>query len=279
MGKMRKTRYMAGWEVYFEYKKETIDFLTIHGVDEEGFLFFKEAQLALEFEIEGNKIINGYRHRQDSKELEWENIDLPIDDWEDHQVFLLEKDPQGVHQIGGSMPEGLTLPTHSELTSPFQYIGTLDGRDPFLEWLNMEKLHIVFPIYDVSDGVYLDYSNPLQPKIVGPSTFYGGADVEHQIEFSQVNFRATRELDVIKYKNGDALLGGVPLWFQFPHVPKCPVTNKPMRFICSIGSHTNSKVVKGVEHVRNNHLIFGDMSHLMLFYSTESKILFARIEP
>jgi hypothetical protein len=219
----RKTKYLGGWEVYFENKGNTIDFLTTHGVDFEGFQFFKDAQLALEFEIEGNKLIKGYKHCQDEKKLQWENIKLPLDDWNDHKVFLLEKDPNGVHRIGGNTPKDLQRPSHPVFLSTFQYIGTLDCTDPFFNWINLEKLHIVFPIYDLNAGIYLDYSNPSQPKIIEPVEFFDESDEGYKVEFEQVNFSTTSVLDINKYMNEDALLCGVPLWYQFPNVPKCPI--------------------------------------------------------
>jgi hypothetical protein len=279
-GNIRKTRYLGGWEVYFENKGSTINFLTTHGVNFEGFQFFQSVQLALEFEIEGNKLIKGYKHKQNEKKLLWENIKLPLKDWNDHEVFLLEKDPNGVHRIGGSKPKDLLLPTHPAVLSPFQYIGTLDCTDPFFYWINMGKLHIVFPIYDLNDGIYLDYNNPSQPQIIEPVEFFDESDEEYQVEYEQVNFTTTSVLDVNKYKNEDALLCGVPLWYQFPNVPKCPISNKPMRFICSIKSDSKIKVIDSGElPARDDFLILGDMSHLMLFYNPETKILFAKIEP
>jgi hypothetical protein len=276
----RKTRYLGGWEVYFENKGNTIDFLTTHGVNFEGFQFFKNVQLALEFEIEGNMLIKGYKHRQAEKKLEWENIKLPLEDWIEHKVFLLEKDPNGAHRIGGTKPKDLVLSTHPALASPFQYIGTLDCTDPFFNWIDMEKLHIVFPIYELNAGIYLDYSNPTQPKIIEPVEFFDESYEEYLAEYEQVNFNTTSVLDVNKYMNENALLCGVPLWYQFPHVPKCPISKKPMRFICSIKSDKNIKVIDNGElPAREDCLIFGDMSHLMLFYNPDTKILFAHIEP
>lgn len=53
-----------------------------------------------------------------------------------------------------------------------------------------------------------------------------------------------------------------------------------MRFICSIKSDKEIKVVNHEdEYAKDSILIFGDMSHLMLFYNPVTKILFANIEP
>lgn len=279
--KKQKIRFLGGWEIYFENMEPTIEFLKTHGVDKEGFMFFKEVQSALEFEIEGNKLIKGYKHHKDIKELKWQNVNLPISDWTDHKVFLLEKDPKGAHRIGGSIPQELILPEHPELTTMFQYIGTLDCTDPYFNWLNMEKLHVVFPVNECYGGIYLDYSNPSKPQLIedltNPDDWYESTDEGIQIEYSQVNFKTTNVLDVSKFNNRDALLCGVPLWYQFPHVPKCPITNEPMRFICSIESDKDIRVVNK-ERERDDILIFEDMGHLMLFYHPVTKILFANVE-
>lgn len=144
----------------------------------------------------------------------------------------------------------------------------------------MDKLHIVFPLYELNPGIYLDYSNPSKPQIIKPITFFTESFEDYQVEYSQVNFKTTSVLDADKYKLRAALLCGVPLWYQFPHVPKCPITNEPMRFICSIKSDKEITVIDNKdEGTRDNILIFGDMSHLMLFYNPKTKILFVNIEP
>ncbi|WP_078554468.1 hypothetical protein [Bacillus alkalicellulosilyticus] len=276
-------KYIGGWEIYFDSKESAIDILLTHGVDVSGFNFFKNVQSALEFEMEGNKLIKGYQHNKDKKVLTYENIDLPISEWNEHTVFLMEKDPEGTHHIGGKIPDNLTIPKHPEQTTPFQYIGTLNGRDPYFQWLGLDYLHIVFPLEELNEGVFLDYSNPEEPIVIEPIIVHADAfeNYSYNLELSQVKYKTTNLLSVHKFNAGEALLGGVPLWYQFPRIPKCPITTEPMKFVCSIKSDNTINVVKKQNNVvvENNSLSLGDGSHLMLFFNPDKKILFAHIEP
>ncbi len=278
---MRK-RYLAGWEVYLENKEETIDFFKTHGVTKNGFDLFNQIQAGIELELDGQKIVRAYQHQQGHQKLKWENEELPLEDWVDHSVFFLKKDVSGNHRIGGAKPTDLKLPEHPNVKTKFQYIGTFDGNDPVFRWLNVEQFNIVFPLFECNSGVYFDYSNPLEPKVLEPTTFTDDwEDIflqDTQIEFEQVNYRSIHQLeDIGLFENRDVLLCGIPMWYQYPRVPKCPKTNEPMRFVCSIESDPSIKVVND-HQVHNDILIFGDMGHLMVFYHTTSKVAFVMME-
>ncbi|RXJ04284.1 hypothetical protein DS745_02555 [Anaerobacillus alkaliphilus] len=278
---MRK-RYLAGWEIYLEDKEESIDYFKTHGVTEEAFQLFKQLQAGIELEIEGNQIVRAVEHQQEHQKVKWENEELPLEEWEDHPVFFLKKDVNGNHRIGGKKPKELQLPKHAEVMTKFQYIGSLGGEDRAFQWMNMEQFHIVFPLFECNYGVFFDYSNPLEPKVIEPTTFTDDWEdsflQETQVEYERVNYRVTDELnDLQEFESRDVLLCGVPMWYQFPCVPRCPVTNEPMRFVCSIESDPSIKVINDHE-VHNDILIFGDMGHLMVFYHPTSKVAFVMME-
>jgi len=79
----------------------------------------------------------------------------------------------GNHIVGGEIPDDLTLPACEELTTPFQYLGTIDATDPFFSWMGIPHLHVTYPLLECNWGVYLDYTDPSRPQIVNPETFSG----------------------------------------------------------------------------------------------------------
>lgn len=83
-----KTKFFGGWEVYFENKDKTVRFFKTQGVTYRGFEFFKKFSTALEMEINGDIINKIYMHRGEEKKLVNEMVELPIKDWEEHDVFF-----------------------------------------------------------------------------------------------------------------------------------------------------------------------------------------------
>lgn len=276
-----RTRCLGGWEVYWDKKEYVADYLTTHGVDREGFEFFKQIQYALELKISDRMTAAVIQHRRDGARQVAEQIALPLDHWEDRKVFLLVKDERGTHSIGGKPPEELVLPADSRLSSRFQYIGTLDGTDPMLQWMGVKRLHLVFPLFEANHGVYLDYRDPDRPKMIEPITVsddWADPDLQDvQIEYAKVRYRSESRLDVQAFEKEHALLAGVPMWYQCPSVPRCPVTNERMRFVSSIRSDATIPVV-GKDKGRDDILMFGDMGQLLIFFHPGSKVLYAIVE-
>ena len=73
------------------------------------------------------------------------------------------------------------------------------------------------------------------------------------------------------------LMYGVPKWIQSPDIPRCPISNEVMRFVCSVNSDTEIKEFKNVLN-RETSLMFGDHGILNIFFNPETKVLFAKWE-
>jgi hypothetical protein len=285
-------RFIGGWEIDFNDHKSATSFLLTQGVDEEAFNFFCIVQKGLRLTIENNKCFELYeRYLTANGEFEEELIqqdsfDLPIRDWEDHAIFFLEKDAEGLHVIGGRKPEEFILPETQDVKSQFHFIGTLDGRDPFFRWLNLSKLHIAFPLYQFGSRIFLDYSDPNKPIILNPDTFdyqlpsdvdpfpdeldFPDPDYSYPIHFLEARYRSTSHINVEKYmETSDLMLCGVPLWYQAPNIPICPKTGERMKFVCTINSDLEIKTTSNDYDFLN----FGDYGHLFVFFHPSSKIL------
>lgn len=207
---------------------------------------------------------------------------LPVTDWEDHKLFFLEKSAWGNHVMGGKKPEDLVLPAHDQLNTPFQYLGTIDGTDSLFSWMKMDKLHLVYPLYECNFGIYLDYTEPNRPKILNPETF---ADYWYRpdfatlnnVEFSETRYQVTTKIKAEKcmdmetgQETNNVLLCGVPIWYQAQEVPVCPKTNEVMSYICTINSDPAIQVVNKPSDQKypfDAYLIFGLGTFICVFSS------------
>lgn len=281
-------RFLGGWEVDFSDEESATRFLLTHGIGEDGYRLFGRVQTALELHIEGDMIKKLYEttyfEGEIFLELQDENIKLPILDWVDHKVFFLEKNSSENHVIGGSKPKEFINPHHSSLTTPFQYLGYIDGQDPYFEWLGLTKLYLSYPLYECNFGIYLDYSDPLKPVILNPETFTNDwhepdIEVPDDIQFKETRYLVADKIndDLIRRfeeSDDDLILCGVPIWYQSPEVPICPKTNEVMKYVCTINSDSNIKITNHERDEYNDYLIFGDYGHLYVFFHPESKILY-----
>lgn len=94
-------------------------------------------------------------------------------------------------------------------------------------------------------------------------------------EYEQVRF-TTKEDSEIGYEIG---FSGIPNWIQFSDIPRCPKTQKTMRFLCQVQSNdkitTNKTNIKPVNEWYKKHFesmnFWGD-GDLYVFFEPESKI-------
>jgi hypothetical protein len=274
-------RYLGGREVNFGDKEATSRFLQTQALTYRGFRFFKRVHLALELRKTSQGTISCLEHADRRVREVGSNINLPDVEWEEHEVFFLVKCEQGPHTIGGEKPRVLQMPTHPSLKTPFQYIGCIDGSDPYFTWLGVPQLHIIFPVYECNYGIYLDWTNPFAPMILNPQTFDPAWDIKvaESMSYEPVHYCTTQEIDVEFFENNsdDKLLCGVPIWYQAPDIPVCPRTGEVLKYVCTINSDHQIKI-KQQYQIENlpclvDHLCFGDHGWLFVFYHPGSKIM------
>ncbi len=282
------SKYIAGSEIDFENSDELKKILLTQGLDKNGFEFFKEVQSATEIIIDNNKIVKVKLHFEDEIETEKVNANLPIQEWQDREVFFLVEDVNGSHKLGGKTPNDFILPTHSKMKTPFIYIGSIDTKDKRFEWLNLPKLHIAYPIYECNFGIFLDYKNPNKPEIINPETFTEDwFDVKtkgvDKVVFKENSFASYVETNKNKFEEISEFnpLCWVPLWIQAPDIPICPKSGKVMRFVCQITTNEKIKLVdnNGIENLPfSDYLNFADDGILYVFYEPESRIMYLNIQ-
>lgn len=280
---MKKSRIIAGWEIDFRDPVQLTKILMTHGVDAYGFEFFRYYQTATELVIEEDKIVEVISHSRFLRQKMEMDAMLPVKEWLDRPIFFLTKDEKGIHTIGGPKPPSFVLPHHEALKSNFIYIGALDTSDPKFQWINLEKLHLTYPVYEGAFEVFLDYQDPNAPVILNPETFiYSWMDDEvkgvEKVQYTSQNYKVVDEIDFEEFEKDSKndLLCGVPLWYQYPDIPTCPKNGKVMQFVATINSDFGLKV-ENEDEVKNipfgNYLVFGDEGHLFVFYEPESKTL------
>jgi len=282
------SRYIAGWEIDFENPDELKKILLTQGFDKNGFEFFKSVQTATEIEIKNDNIVKVIKHSETDTETEKIKVKLPITNWVDRELFFLTKDQNGKHKIGGDCPTDFKLPSHDKLKTSFIYIGSIDTNDKRFNWINLPRLDIAFPIYECNFGVFLDYSNVLNPEIINPDTFgdswfddsIKGVD---KITFKEQKYSVKTQIDSNDYNNNQDsnLLCGVPLWIQAPDIPICPKTGEVMSFVCTINSDSSIdlKYKSGIENLPfGDYLIFGDHGNLFVFFHPGSKVMYLNIQ-
>ena len=280
-------KYLAGCEVYFDDPEQTQRFLQTHAVDYAGFEFFKTVNFALELIRTEKGSITCLKHSVGRYvEKKADNVRLPDIEWQEHKLFFLIKDRHGRHILGVEKPASLELPRHPKLKTCFQYIGCIDGTDPYFDWLNTPKLDILFPVYECNFGIYLDWSAPNRPVILNPETFdpswweetMKGHD---NVVFESTKYSSTSEVDLKPFEDAATpdhiLVCGVPIWIQYPEIPVCPRTNETMKYVCAVNSDSEIKIkpdsqIKNLPF-SNEYLCFGDYGKLFVFYHPDSKIM------
>lgn len=280
-------KYLAGSDAMFYDSEAFTAVLLTQGIDKKGFEVFEKVQAGLELHIKDNKIAKCFEKSDGYSTLDAENIDLPITSWDDHKLFFLTKNESGSHRVGGSIPDGLIMPTHESLKSPFQYIGTIDCKDEYFNWIPLTQFHIVYPVYECSFGIFLDYSSPLEPKVIEPVTFddawFEPGKENLNVRFKETRYSTTEKFDFKRDEEAeeDQLFCGVPLWYQAPEIPVSPVTGKVMKFVCTISSDRQITVTNYddiEEGLVDNYLIFADYGHLYVFFEPETKIAHLSIQ-
>lgn len=285
-------KYLGGWEVDFDNTEEARRFLQIHVVDRKGFEFFKAVNFALELKMTDQGTVACFEYQPGGYvEKKADNIQLPDIEWKQHKVFFLTKDVHGRHIIGGEKPSGLELPRHHNLKTSFQYIGCIDGTDPYFQWMNTPRLHILFPVYECNLGIYLDWNDPNHPIVLNPETFDpswwdGASEGYENVVFEPTRYSSTTEINMKPFENAatpdDILVCGVPIWIQYPEIPVCPKTNETMKYVCAINSDREIRIKAGCQTKNlpfsDEYLCLGDYGKLFVFYHPDSKIMHMGIQ-
>lgn len=274
-----KKQYLAGWQVNLDGKEHCLSFIetqvtdkqTAEGMyshiiltyDENNFLEFAESK-----DEDGN-----------DQELIIKDDQIKYRDLRINKVFNFQKTENGENWIGGNIPSDFSIPTNN-CPGSFQYLGKLSKESIAFGWLPFD-LNLICPIYLDLDKIWLDYSEPNSPQILNLdevnslSTAYDDLISDSFIEYKKIRF-TTKEDIAIGYGIG---FSGIPNWIQSSDIPKCPKTQKTMRFLCQLQSSDEIKTkatnIKPVDEWYVQYfekLNFWGDGDLYVFFEPESKI-------
>lgn len=193
------------------------------------------------------------------------------------------QDDNGLHQLGGDLPNGFKIP-ENEFLGGFQYLGFINNQDPYFQWLPF-PLHLICPIFTDFDYVFLDYEDPNEPKLIYPkdtaeiTSAYDELTKDSYLIYNKANF-SIQPFDGVNDDNEFDIiaLAGKPHWNQDSDVPVSPKTKKKMQFLCQLMSNgpitVKEKNFKGSDEY--NEQLFTDLNFwgdgdLKVFFDADSK--------
>ena len=240
----KKSLFLAGWEVIFNGDEKCENFLVTQAVDEKT---AKTIWSSIELVFENGMLSKAYNYEEGEKSerpLEKDEIGLSFREVKENTLYCFIESEDGVHQLGGNLPNDFTMP-EANTKVPFQYLGFFSNEDQAFDWLPF-KLHLTCPIFLNFNKIFLDYTNPYSPIIINQKEFekldcsYQELNSESKIVFKPVPF------DTVISNEFDFGLGhtGVPSWIQYPDIPRCPKTNKIMKFLCQLKSDAGVEVLE-----------------------------------
>jgi hypothetical protein len=232
-GQKEEHIYLAGWEAEFNGDKQCQKFLETQVIDKETAntiwssidLVFKNGKLIKAYNIEeGNKSV---------RKLNPNEIGFDFQKLKVNQIYNLTYATNSESYLGGEIPKEFNIPKF-EFNAPFQYLGKFSKSEEAFNWLPFD-LHIAAPIYLNFDKLFIDYSDPLKPKVLNieelkqTDNSYDDLKQDSEIVFEKVFITTEKAKD----------FGGmghtlVPNWIQYPSIPSCPKSKKTMKLLCQL---------------------------------------------
>lgn len=256
-------------------------FVRTQAIDEESFRYLDSFTTTTELREVNPDVFDLYRHSAGEVKKLTAGLHITNIKWPVRRIFFLNREAKGRHRLGGLPPQGLVLPTHEAMETTFQFLGLLDGTDPFFDWVGLPEIPLLFPLYEHNEGIFLDWSDPLRPVIINPDTFSDDWLEINESGWEEVLFDEVR-FSVGGHYRPDVLIGGVPMWYQRPEIPVCPRTEWVMRFVCAVPSMRDVTIMQGHEGENlpfaDEHLCFADEGTLYVFYQPASKIMHLQIQ-
>lgn len=274
-----KKQYIAGWEVNLDGKEHYQSFIETQITDK---ITAENLYSHIVLTFNENNFLECAESKDEDgnvEELIIRNNHIQYKELRINKIFNFEKSKNGENWIGGNIPSDFLIPKNS-CPGSFQYLGKLSKESEAFKWLPFD-LNLICPIYLDINKVWLDYSEQNSPQILNLeevnslSTAYDDLKTDSFIEYEKIRF-TTKEDSEIGYEIG---FSGIPNWIQFSDIPRCPKTQKTMRFLCQLQSNdeivtkkTNIKPVNEWYRKYFESMNFWGDGDLYVFFDPESKI-------
>lgn len=274
---MKKSIFLAGSSVRLNGNEECINYIAAQ-ITTKNIVVSLESGIELVFENE--KLIEAFDYEDGDKYMRPLLADekgLTYPTLTPNRIFQLVQNNNGLHQIGGEIPDDFQLPNNNGII-PFQYIGYINDKDPYFDWLPF-KIHLACPIYLDVEKVFVNYSIPSKPIIINrkevelaSSAYDEDLDKNSEIVFEEMKVNFVEDLTLSKFGHA-----GIPIWKQYPKIPSCPQTGKSMRFLCQLNRGTKTKRTNVIpkddwDKEYYEELNFWGDGSLFVFFEPTSKI-------
>ncbi len=194
------------------------------------------------------------------------------------------KDENGLHQLGGGIPDNFKIP-ENQFFGSFQYLGFISNTDQHFKWLPF-PLHLICPIFTDFDYIFLDYENPNEPKLIYPTnsaaitTAYDELTKDSYVIYNDASFSLAPFAGIDEDNEFDVVaIAGKPHWTQSAESPICPKSKMKMEFVCQLMSNgpitAKEKNFKGASEYYEklfNELNFWCDGDLKIFFEPKSKV-------
>ena len=241
--------YLVGYDSQWISSEKTLNFIRQQSIPEE---YMKSVRYGTELIISEDKLVgvNDYNYGRRGSKKKFSSFSYPFNklEIEKNTPYAIVSGQDSKSYLGGEAPKELEIPKINNEIS-FQYFGLL-AKDEFPSERLKFDLHLIAPIYDSFSELYLDYSNPLKPKIIRGTESHFSKTFDEMNSSSKVTFNKT----AISFNKGGLRYGfgntGVAKWIQAPFYPRCPISGEEMKFLVSFDMDENK------EQIAVDNLIF-----------------------
>ncbi len=193
--------------------------------------------------------------------------------------------PKGIHKLGGQKTKNLTIPKNN-FQGGIQYIGTISNQDSLFNWLPFD-FNIIAPIYSDFNGIYIDYQDENNPKIIGEidpydlTSAYDELDENTDVIFEERFFEFIDKNEITEDDELEIFGIAKKPFFGINDELEitCPRSNEKMDFICQISSWTEIPIKQSNIDIENSenqeelsNLNFWTDSSLFIYFNPNSKI-------
>lgn len=200
------------------------------------FRYFEEV---LELGFENGKLIRAGEYLEGEKYmLEILEADEFISEPEESEIrilFYLLENKTGSNHLFGDQSSYLELPVDQGKYT-VNYLGKISRE--VIDWLPFKEIELFSPEY-LKGVLYIDYSNPNKPKYINEEVI---EKVNFPFNDQAFRIKTFRKEPVEISSNKEEFQGvygtiGVPEWIQQPQIPRCPKTNKVMKYLIGIDDY------------------------------------------
>ena len=272
--------YLAGWEAEFNGDEQCQKFLETQIIDKET---ANTIWSSIDLVFSNGKLVKAYNIEEGDKtdrKLKPSEIGFEFQKLKVNQIYNLNQVTNSESYLGGEIPKEFNIPKF-EFNAPFQYLGKFSKSDEAFNWLPFD-LHIAAPIYLNFDKLFIDYSDPLNPKVLNieelkqTDNSYDDLKPDSEIVFEKVFITSEKATDF-----GGIGHTSVPNWIQYPDIPNCPKSNKTMKLLCQLTydgidiKTIRTNVQPKDEWYKQNFkkMNFWGDGDLYIFFEPESKIM------